>query len=459
MLVLMLVTPAPEALSSQGWRTAGVAALMAVWWITEAIPIPVTALLPLALFPILGLGTIGEAATPYANPIIFLFLGGFILAAGLTTSGLHRRLALSIIRRAGQTPVGLTAGFMVATALLSMWVSNTATVMMMLPIAVSTLALVDSENPRTSTLSMALLLGIAYAANIGGLATLIGTPPNALLAGFMEETYGVTIGFARWMTLGLPLVAVALPLCWILLVRVLFPVHRIPALTGIDHVLGAEPTRPLSRKELVVAVAGAATALAWMFRPLLAKAVPGISDAGIAIAGAMVLFLLPLPVGRHSPVLQWRDTERLPWGILLLFGGGISLAAAIQRSGLAEWIGAQLSAAASWPFVALVAAVTAVVVLITEITSNTATAATFLPVVAALAVGIGMDPLLLAAPAALAASCAFMLPVATPPNAIVYASDRVPMAAMIRAGIVLNLLMIALITLMVLGVVGLWGTA
>jgi sodium-dependent dicarboxylate transporter 2/3/5 len=456
---LALVLPAPAGLSPDGWLTAGLAGLMAVWWITEAIPIPATALLPLVVLPVAGVGTMRETAAPYANPIIFLFLGGFILAAGLEASGLHRRLALGIIRLAGTTPRRLIAGFMAATAFLSMWISNTATVMMMLPIAVTTLAVVerDSESPDPH-LPIALLLGVAYAANIGGLATLIGTPPNALLAGFMEETYGVTVGFAQWMTLGLPLTLVALPLCWLLLSRLLFPVGN-GETTGGDHLTAEWRARgAMSRPERVVAVVTGGTALAWMFRPVLSKWVPGLSDPGIAIAGALLLFLIPVDWKRLQPVLRWKSVERLPWGILILFGGGISLASAIQRSGLAEWIGAGLGAVGAWPLIGMVAAVTAVIVLLTEITSNTATAATFLPVVAALAVASGLDPLVLAAPAALAASCAFMLPVATPPNAIVYASERVPIIAMIRAGLVLNVMMVVLITVMSLGILRLWGS-
>jgi sodium-dependent dicarboxylate transporter 2/3/5 len=459
--VLALILPTPAGLSPDGWHTAGLAGLMAVWWITEAIPIPATALLPLVVLPVAGIGTMRETAAPYASPVIFLFLGGFILAAGLEASGLHRRLALGIIRLAGTTPRRLIAGFMAATAFLSMWISNTATVLMMLPIAVSTLAVVDpdTESPNPH-LPIALFLGIAYAANIGGVATLIGTPPNALLAGFMEETCGMTMGFAQWMTLGLPLVLVAVPICWLLLSRVLFPVGNDTA--GHSGEQLAEEWRargPLSRRERVVAVVTGGTALAWIVRPLLVKWLPGLSDPGIAITGAMLLFLIPVDWKRLDPVLKWKAVERLPWGILILFGGGISLASAIQRSGLAEWIGAGLTAAGTWPLIVMVAAITAVIVLLTEITSNTATAATFLPVVAALAVASGLDPLVLAAPAALAASCAFMLPVATPPNAIVYASERVPIVAMLRAGLVLNLMMVLLITVMSLGILSLWDSA
>lgn len=455
----VLVAPAPSGLTDTGWHVAGLALLMALWWITEAVPIPVTALLPLIALPLLGVGTMKTAAAPYASPVIFLFLGGFILAAGLQTSGLHRRLALAIVSLIGTTPSRLVAGFMAATAFTSMWVSNTATVMMMLPIAASILAVLDRRGKPTARLAISLLLGIAYAANIGGLATLIGTPPNALLAGFMEETYGITLGFARWMALGLPLVAVALPLCWLLLTRVMFPPEGTGGTDGSDALLQAERRTlgPVSGSERIVAVITVATAAAWVFRPLLSRAVPGLTDAGIAIAGATLLFVVPLRWPRPTFLLRWSDVEDLPWGVLILFGGGISLAAAIRTSGLADWIGQTMSGLGALPVLVVVGAVTTVIVFLTEINSNTATAATFLPVVAALATGIGIDPLVLAAPTALAASCAFMLPVATPPNAIVYASERVPIGAMVRAGLVLNGLMIVLITGMVTAFFHLWG--
>ena len=457
----VLLTPPPAGLSGEGWQTAAVALLMAIWWITEAVPIPVTALLPLILLPILGLGTIRETAAPYANPIIFLFLGGFILAGALERSGLHRRFALAILRIAGGTPSRLVAGFMIATAFLSMWVSNTATTMMMLPIALSILALWDDDADagQNATLATALLLGIAYAANIGGVGTLIGTPPNALLAGFLEETYGITLGFAEWMLIGLPLVLVTLPLCWLWLCRGLFQA-RTTGVGGSGELLANEWHKlgPLSRREVTVGVVAGATALTWIARPLLSQILPGISDAGIAIAGATLLFLIPINWRRMEFSLTWREVERLPWGILILFGGGLTLAASIQRSGLADWIGVNLAEVESWPLVGVVATVTIVIIFLTEINSNTATAATFLPIVASLAIGIGLDPMALALPTALAASCAFMLPVATPPNAIVYASDRIPLTAMLRAGFALNLLMVVAITVLVMAVGGITGS-
>lgn len=458
-LAMLSMSP-PDGLSPVAWRVAAVGALMAVWWVTEAVPIPATALVPLVLFPVLGVSAIGTAAAPYANPVIFLFMGGFMIAAALERCGLHQRLALSIVGRVGTQPSRLVAGFMAATAFLSMWVSNTATVVMMLPTALSVVLLAEERigseiaqdlpgtgrpEPVASHFALTLMLGIAYAANIGGLGTLIGTPPNALLAGFLADTYGITIGFGAWMLLGVPLVVVALPLCWWLLTRVLYPI-RLQELPGGREKILAEVAalgKP-SRAEVTVGAITALTAAAWISRPAFEEAVPGLSDAGIAIAGALLLFLVPVSRDGRS-ALGWEQAENMPWGVLVLFGGGLSLAHAIQDTGLAEWLGATMSGMNAWPLWLVALVVTTVVVFLTELTSNTATAAAFLPVVGSLAVGIGADPRFLAVPTALAASCAFMMPVATPPNAIVYGSGKITIPQMVRAGLVLNVVMIALI--------------
>ncbi len=450
----LLLVPAPAGLSPEAWRTAALAALMAVWWLTEAIPLPATALLPLILLPLLGVGGATEAAAPYANPIIFLFLGGFLIALGMQRWGLHRRIALTILRRAGTRPASLVAGFMAATAFLSMWVSNTATAMMMLPIGVSVLGMVAGDKGSGTAirarrhLETALLLGIAYAASIGGLGTLIGTPPNAFLAAFMLEAYEVEVGFARWLLFGLPVVVVVLPLTFWLLTRVAFPLGR-EAIPGGRGAIERELARlgPLRGPERAVAVVFAAVAVLWVVRPLLERWVPGLTDPGIAMAGGLALFLIPRDLRAGEFVMSWAWAERLPWGILLLFGGGLSLAAAIDRTGLNLWIGEAASGLAEWPLPLFLALVAAFIIFLTELTSNTATAAAFLPILGAVAVRAGWDPLVLAAPAALAASCAFMLPVATPPNAIVYGSGRLEMADMARAGLWLNLLMIVVVTL------------
>jgi sodium-dependent dicarboxylate transporter 2/3/5 len=453
---MMLLGAPPDGMAVSAWRTAAVGILMATWWITEAIPIPATALLPLVLFPVLGIASPTDAAAPFANPVIYLFLGGFVLALALEECGLHRRLAVSILRVAGTRPGPLIFGFMLATAFLSMWVSNTATVVMMLPMATAVIALAGAPDERASpahqqAFPVALLLGIAYAANIGGLGTLIGTPPNALLAGFLEASYGVRIGFAEWMLLGVPIVALTLPITWWLLTQRLHPVGTVP-IDGGGTILEALQARSgrMSPAERVVGTITALTALAWVTRPWLEQWLPGLSDTGIAIAGALLLFIVPTAVRPVEVALRWEHAERLPWGVLVLFGGGLSLAASVQDSGLAEWIGGALGAIGTSPIVVVILLVTAVVIFLTELTSNTATAATFLPVVASLAVGIAADPLLLAIPTALAASCAFMMPVATPPNAIVYGTGRITLPQMAHAGLWLNLLFIAVLPLMVL---------
>jgi len=447
---ILLLLPAPAGLPAAGWRTAAVAVLMAVWWVTEPIPIPATALLPLALFPVLGIGSIGDAATPFANPLIYLFLGGFLLAQAMQDVGLPKRIALESVRLFGTRPGSVIAGIMGASAFLSMWVSNTATALMMLPLGMSLIELLpgDGENQDRRRFGTALMLGIAYSCSIGGMATLIGTPPNAFLAGFMLETYGVSIGFAQWMLLGVPLVLVGLPLTWLILTRIVFPVPRgeIPGGRSLIEERRAG-LGPLRRAEKRVAVVLGLTALAWITRPLVQDSIPGLSDAGISIGAAIVLFLFPAgePDGRR--LLTWQQAEAIPWGVLVLVGGGLSLAAAIGSTGLGDWLGGRMESIASWPLLLLLATVVAFVILLTELTSNTATAATFLPVLGALALVIGQDPLILAVPAALAASGAFMLPVATPPNAIVYGSGAVQVSDMVRAGVWINLLFTVLITL------------
>jgi len=457
LFLLMTMLPAPAGLAPAAWRTAAVGVLMAVWWVTEAIPIPATALLPLALFPLLGVADIRDAAAPFANPIIYLFLGGFLIARAMEATGLPRRIALRSIQVLGARPRSIVAGVMASCAFLSMWVSNTATALMMLPIGLSLIALVpegeDTDDDATGErrrFATALMLGIAYGCSIGGMGTLIGTPPNAFLAGFMLESYGVRIGFAEWMLFGVPVVLVGLPLCYLLLTRVAFPI-RMRELPGGRELVDREARAlgPMSAAEWRVAVVFTLTALTWMTRPILVEHVgplAGLSDAGIAMTAALALFLLPSgePDGRR--LLDWKLARDTPWGVLILFGGGLSLAAAVESTGLSAWFGAGVGGLSDWPIILLVLVVVIAVILLTELTSNTATAAAFLPVLGAIAVGLGRDPLLLAVPAALAASGAFMLPVATPPNAIVYGSGAVRIEEMVRAGVWLNALFVFLIT-------------
>ena len=449
-LAAVLILPAPEGLAQEGWLTAGIALLMATWWISEAIPIPATSLLPLVFFPLFGIGTMAEASAPYANPLIFLFMGGFLIALAMVRWGLHKRIALQIVAWAGTGPRALVAGFMAATAFLSMWVSNTATTLMMLPVGLSVIHVVDqegSEEPFRTRFALALLLGIAFGANIGGMGTLIGTPPNAFIAAYFESEFGFSVTFLDWMKVGVPIVALGLPLMLGVLTYWLFPFRRDDVIGGADVVeREAAALGPVSRGEIAVAIVFSITALLWITRPLLTPFLPGLTDAGIAMAGGLVLFLIPVDFKRGIFVQNWKTARELPWGALILIGGGLSLAGMVTRSGLADWLGASLGFVASLPTILIILIVTGLIVYLTELTSNTATTATFVPVLAALALGIGQNPLLFAVPAALAASCAFMLPVATPPNAIVYGSGRVSVPQMARTGSVLNPLFLILVT-------------
>jgi len=451
-IVLVMLVVGPQAgLEPAAWRAGAVALLMAVWWMTEPVPIPVTALLPLALFPLLGVTDVKAAAEPYAHPLVFLFLGGFVIALAMQRWELHRRIALKLISVFGTRPANLIAGFMVATALLSMWVSNTATTMMMLPIALSVVALLAAQDRTVgkSGFAIALMLGIAYSASIGGIGTLIGTPPNVFMAGFINEAYGITLGFGQWMLIGLPLVAIMLPIAWLMLTRVVYRVPGEPAHGSAEIIAQAlSEMGRMSRGEKTVLVVFTMTAAAWIFRPLIAGALPGVqlTDTVIAIAGALLLFVIPVNWRERQFAMDWEWGQKVPWGVLLLFGGGLSLSGAIKATGLAAWIGGSTHALGGLSPVIIVVAVTALIILLTELTSNTATTATFLPIVASVAIGLGENPYLLVVPAALAASCAFMMPVATPPNAIVFASGHVKIGQMIHAGVWLNLIGVGVIT-------------
>ena len=456
--VFMMLQPGPAALPAVGWFTASAAVWMAIWWVTEAVPVAVTALLPLVLFPLLGVNPIGSVAAPYANPVVFLFMGGFILAFAVERWNLHKRIALAVLQVAGANGRHLIAGFMLASALISMWAMNTSTTMMLLPIGLAIIAVVRETSEGLSEkdlarFQIALLLGIAYAATMGGMATLVGTAPNALLAAFMQENYATDIGFANWMLIGLPLTVVMLPLCWLLLTRVLYPVqfHTSPEARQILRSM-LQDMGPMTTAERRVCVVFLLTAIAWVTRPLLDDLPPlrNLSDAGIAMTAAVCLFLVPSGLIAGRPLMDWQTAKNIPWNLLLLFGGGLSLAAAVSSSGLAVWIGGGFTQLGALHVALLVIAACTLIIFLTELTSNLATTAAFLPVVAAAAMGAGLDPILLTLPVALAASCAFMLPVATPPNAIVYGSGKISIPQMARAGILLNLISIPLIALVAL---------
>ena len=447
-----LFSPQPANMSEQAWITAGVGMLMVVWWVTQVLPVPVTSLLPIILFPLLGISSIQEAAAPYANPVIFLLLGGFIIATALQRWQLHKRLALMILHLVGSQPHAIVGGFMIVSALLSMWISNTATTIMMLPIALSLaqVMLEGQSKEATNKFTVCLMLGIAYAASIGGLGTLIGTPPNVMVVAFMSETYGINIGFTQWMSFGLPIVFILVPLSWLLLTRLLFTFdlsHNAAAAGVIDSELKA--IGPMTTPEKRTAIAFVFIAMAWVTRPLLQQ-IPGLAalnDTIIAVAGAISLFLIPSgdKQQKNARLLDWRSAEGIPWGVLLLFGGGLSLAAMVSGSGLAVWLGTVLSILTSFHVFILMLSIVAMVVFLTELTSNTATTATLLPILGSIATAAYIEPLLLIAPMALAASCAFMLPVATAPNAIVFGSGKVSIPQMAKAGFCLNLVVIILI--------------
>ena len=456
--ILMLLSGPPDTLSPAAWDTAAMGVLMAVWWATEAVPIAVTALLPLVFFPLLGISDIQETASPFANKVIYLFLGGFIVALGMQRWNLHRRIALTVLQYAGGNGMTLIGGFMLASSLLSMWVMNTSTTMMLLPIGVSVISVIHSsvdglDDRAKHDFQYALLLGIAYAATIGGLATLVGTAPNAMMAAFVQQNYGTEIDFARWMLVGLPLSAAILPLAWLALTRWVFRVDFKTSPEGRAILRKMKDDMgPISVPEKRVGIIFLAMALTWILRPLLAKLpyLDGLDDSGIAMAGAVSLFLVPSGDKQDPMLIRWDYVGRLPWAILILFGGGLALAGAVSNSGLADWIGGSLHQVGALPVAFLVVIVATMIIFLTELTSNIATTATFMPVAGAIAIGAGVDPIVLLVPVTLAASCAFMLPVATPPNAIVFGSGLLTIPKMARAGIVLNLIGIVLVSIVAL---------
>ena len=452
-VVVMLLAGPAEGLAPAAWATAAIGLLMATWWATEAVPIAVTALLPIVLFPMFGVASIQDTVPPYANKVIFLFLGGFIVAFAMQRWNLHRRIALTVLQYAGGNGRSLVGGFMLASALLSMWVMNTSTTMMLLPIAVSIITVIHNtvgglDERHKEDFQFALLLGVAYGATIGGMATLVGTAPNAMFAAFMAENYGTEIRFANWMLVGLPLSALMLPLAWLTLTRLIFKVDFVTSAEGRATLRKMKDEMgTITGPEKRVAIVFLLMASAWILRPLLVK-LPGLAaldDSLIAIAGAVLLFIVPSGDRGDPLLLRWRYAEQLPWGVLLLFGGGLTLAGSVSRTGLAEWLGGSLHAVGALPLVVIVIAAAAMIIFLTELTSNIATTATFLPVVGAIAIEAGYDPIVLAVPVTLAASCAFMLPVATPPNAIVFGSGMLTIPRMAKAGFALNLIGIVLV--------------
>lgn len=459
---IVLFLPTVEGLSYEAKAVGATALWMAVWWITEAVPIPVTSILPILVFPLTGATSSGEATAPYANQLIFLYLGGFLLAIGIEKWNLHKRIALHVIKWFGKSINGLILGFMVATAFLSMWISNTATTMMMIPIGlaviyqISDLVKKDKHTTENFPFGTALMLGIAYSASIGGVGTIIGTPPNTVLVAFIKETYGITISFAQWMAFGVPIATIGVLFTWWYLTRIAYKTP-IQSFTGGKEFINGELAKlgKMTKQEKQVLVVFATVALLWILRSfaitwlndLGIHAFDKVTDTTIAILGSILLFVIPVNLEKKEFLLDLTSFEKVPWGILLLFGGGLSLASAMAKTGLAEWIAIQLEVLQNAPMLIMIFAIVTLVIFLTEITSNTSTATMLMPVMAALAIAMEMHPYALTVTAALAASFAFMLPVATPPNAIVFGTGYISIQQMARSGFWVNIFGILLITL------------
>jgi sodium-dependent dicarboxylate transporter 2/3/5 len=440
--------PPPAGLSAHGWLVLALLVVMAFWWLTEALPVTATALLPFVVLPLGGVARLDAVAQSYMAPVIFLVLGGALVALAMENCGLHRRIALVVVSRSSPHPRALVLSFMAATAFISMWVSNTATALIMMPIATAVLAVAmpprEGRSAAQRAFAASLVLGVAYAASIGGLGTLVGSPTNGIAVGLIDRTLGIRIGFLDWLAFGLPLVAITVPATWWLLTRVTFR-YELPDLDRerMLHAIGSRGPMSTAERRLVPLLL--ATAAAWVAMPLLRK-VPGlaaIDDSVVAIVSAMLLFVIPGDEGRR--LLDWRDTARAPWDVLILFGGGLALAAAITDTGLGAWIGLQLRALDVVPVPVLALVATLLVIVVTEFASNVAAAASFVPVVAGVAGAIGTEPFGLVACAALAATWGFMMPAGTPPNAIAYGTGAVRVPEMIRAGFWVDLLGLAAI--------------
>lgn len=451
----------PGVLSAKSIVVLGLGAWMVTWWATEAMPIPVSALLPMILFPLLGVATVREASAPYGDPVIFLFMGGFILALGLERHNLHTRIALNLIRLTGTSGNGIILGFMLSTALISMWISNTATAIMMLPIASSVTSLLaketgQGEDPRFKKFATGLMLAIAYAASIGGMATIIGTPPNVVMVGFMKRFYDLDVSFTRWMMVGIPLMILALASCYFVITRILFRNH-LPSIQGSAELIQRKLTElgKLSKEEKLVLSVFSVTCFFWIFRQNLNGMIGKnlLDDTTIAMAGGVIMFLVPVNLGEQKFLLDWADMKELPWGILLLFGGGLCLADGMEKSGLVQIVGNYFSNQSGISTGVLVFSLTAISMGLTELMSNVALVTIFVPVVFGIADGFHLNPIWLAMPVTFAASCAFMMPISTPPNAVLFATGYIKMRDMIRTGLLLNLFCLIIITILALTVI------
>ncbi len=443
-----------DLISDQGDNVIAVALWMVIWWITETVSISVTALLPLVLFPLLKVLPIADVGANYGSPIIFLFFGGFVLALALEKVNLHKRIALTIIKLTGTTANKVVLGFMIATAFLSMWISNTASTVVMLPIAMSVINLLiddaDGFTKQDKNFALSVMLGIAFSANAGGIATVIGTPPNSVLIGLLENEYNIEVSFLKWMVLGLPFSIVLITIIYFTLVKLFFPTKGI--LFGTSGVVIHEELAklgPTSAKEKRVLLIFAIAVFLWIFRTWINKLIPGLalSDTIISMIAAISLFAVPFSMRRNEFIIKWNDTQRLPWGILILFGGGLALAKGMSASGIVDVVATAISSSD----ISILMTVSLLIVLMlfmTELMSNVALVAVLVPVVAGIAIGLEIPLLYVLIPVTIASSCAFMLPMATPPNAIVFASGYIKVHQMARVGIILNLIAVFLLILM-----------
>ncbi|WP_027184769.1 SLC13 family permease [Desulfovibrio inopinatus] len=468
--ILILLLPLPEGMKPEALRVGAVTALMAIWWITEAIPIPATALLPIALFPTLGIMKSAQSTAPYANHLIYLFMGGFFIAVTMERWNLHRRIAMHTIKIVGSSPNRMILGFMIATAFLSMWVSNTATTMMMVPIGLAVVAQatgLEADDLKVCAhggvefnFGKSLMLGIAYAASIGGVGTIIGTPPNTIMVGMIEKMYGQQITFAQWMAFGIPLSVIMLAISWWVLTHFLFSTKG-QELGGGEAIIDAELRKlgPMKKEEKKIVWVFAIVALCWILRGFIK--IPQIAmmhDATIAIIGALALFIIPSDFKKGRFLLDWKTAVKIPWDVILLFGGGLAIASGFSKTGLAAWIAGNLSILEGTGMVVFIGAVVIMTIFLTEITSNTATATLLVPIMGSAAVAMGVNPYGTIVAACVSASYAFMLPVATPPNAVVFGSGCVTIPQMARTGLYLNIIGAILITFFVVAIMPtLWG--
>ncbi|MFZ8927954.1 MAG: SLC13/DASS family transporter [Gammaproteobacteria bacterium] len=446
---LVLVMPLPEGMSLPASRVAAVALLMACFWMAETVPIPATGILPIFLFPLLDVMPTADVTLSYGNQILFLFMGGFLIAVAMQKWNLHRRIALSVINKVGSSPNRLVLGFMLSTALLSMWISNTATCVMMTPVAIAVVEQTMRQRPehlraQPYNFGTALMLGIAYSSSAGGVSTLVGTPPNAILIGMIDTLYGYQISFVDWMKLGLPISICMLGIIWVFLTRIMYPMRDADeqndqARLHIQQQLDEMGT--MSGQEKKVALVFFLVAVCWILRGLFTPEwLNFVSDPAIAMCGAFLLFIIPAGEKQEGFILDWDTAKTIPWDIIILMGGGFALAAGFSGSGLTEWLANQLTVLQGVHFFVLIIVVVLFVTFLTEMTSNAATATLFIPVMGALAISMDLHPFALMVPAALGASFAFMLPVATPPNAIVFASRQITIAQMAKTGFVLNII-------------------